>query len=290
VLTVRAPAKLNLTLEVLRKRPDGYHEVRSVLQAISLCDLLHFEESDGIRITSDLKGWSAGESLVSRAVALLREATGCSEGANIKIEKRVPLLSGLGGDSSDAAAALRGLNRLWKLNLTGERLHGLAARLGSDVAFFLHGGTALSEGRGEIVTPLPPLPESWVVLVLPDVPREPGKTAAMYRRLKPSHYTDGKITEKLVRALREGRRISPSRLFNTFENVAFAPRAKPRVYAEHLVKLGAPRVHLAGSGPALFTLLNDKKRAEDLHARCRDQGMETYLVRTLTDGESQDLR
>ena len=125
------------------------------------------------------------------------------------------------GTAADAAATLRGLNELWELSLPTEKLLELAAQLGSDVAFFLYGGTALAEGRGEMITPLPPLPHMWVVLVVPDVPRLPGKTKKLYASLKPGHYTDGQITEKLVKALKEGREFKPSMLFNTFENVAF---------------------------------------------------------------------
>ncbi|MFC1981580.1 4-(cytidine 5'-diphospho)-2-C-methyl-D-erythritol kinase [Chloroflexota bacterium] len=160
MLTVPAPAKLNLTLEVLGKRPDGFHEIRSVIQAINLCDSLRFQLSQEVTVKSDMPDWSAEESLVSKAASLLQRTTGCSKGASIEVEKLIPLISGLGGDSSDAAAALRGLNQLWKLGLTQEKLVGLAAQLGSDVAFFLYGGTALAEGRGELVTPLPPPPQN----------------------------------------------------------------------------------------------------------------------------------
>lgn len=280
MLTVLAPAKINLTLEVLGKRPDGFHEIRSVLQTIDLCDSLHFQTGQGIAFKADLPDWSAEESLVARAVSLLQKATGYSEGAAIEVEKRIPLVSGLGGDSSDAAAVLRGLNELWELGLSRESMLDLAAQLGSDVAFFLHGSTALVEERGEKVTPLPPLPHMWVVLVVPDVPRAPGKTAQLYANLNASHYTEGKITKKLVEALNAGREFKPSMLFNTFENVAFEHFPDLKFYKEHIIKLGAPHIHLAGSGPTLFTLLKDKAQAEDLYTLCEQQGMEAYLVET----------
>jgi len=281
LIIIKAPAKLNLTLEVLGKRPDGFHEIRSVLQTIDLCDTLHFEAGDGISFRCDIKGWSAGESLVSRAASLIQEAAGDPKGAAIRIEKRVPLTSGLGGDSSDAAAVLHGLNELWGLGLTQEKLLELAARLGSDVFFFLHGGTALVEGRGEQVTPLPSLSEMWVVLVVPDVPVEPGKTARMYGNLKPSYYTDGGITEKLATTLSENKEPDMSLLFNTFENVAYDSFSGLSVYKEHLIRLGAPHVHLAGSGPTLFTMFKDRVQAEDLYNSCKKQGMKAYLTATL---------
>ena len=277
MLTVLAPAKINLTLEVLGERPDGYHQIRSVIQTINLCDSLRFRLSDELQFSCDNPELVIEESLVSRATSLLQQATGCFKGAIIEISKRIPLASGLGGDSSDAAAILHGLNRLWQLGLSLRELLELAPRLGSDVAFFLYGGTALVEGRGEIVTPLPPLPHRWVVLVIPPVPRMPGKTKQLYASVRPSHYTDGQITDKFIKALGE---FKPSMLFNTFENVAFDRFSGLKVYKEHLIKLGASNVHLAGSGPTLFTMLEDKAQAEDLYTRCKQQGMECYLAET----------
>jgi 4-diphosphocytidyl-2-C-methyl-D-erythritol kinase len=291
MVTITAPAKINLTLEVLRKRPDGFrqkgaqpegfHEIRSILQTIDLCDTLHLEAGTGISFQCDMPGWSTEKSLVSRAISLLREATGCTHGVEIKIEKCIPLSSGLGGDSSDAAALLRGLNELWGLGLQQEKLVGLASTLGSDVTFFLHGGTALAEGRGEIVTPLPPLARMWVVLVMPGVPVESGKTGKMYARLKPANFTDGSYTERMIEALHKDWEFSPSMLFNTFENIAFGDYNMRKVYVEHIIKLGAPHVHLAGSGPALFMMFQNKENAGELYTRCKNQGMNVYMVGTI---------
>jgi 4-diphosphocytidyl-2-C-methyl-D-erythritol kinase len=285
MLTVQAPAKINLTLEILGKRPDGFHEIRSVFQTIDLCDCLRFREGQSISFRCDMPGWSAGNSLVTRAVNLLQEAAGCSRGATIEVDKCIPMVTGLGGDSSDAAAVLRGLNELWELNLPTEKLVTLAVKLGSDVAFFLYSSTALAEGRGEKITPLPPLADMQVLLVVPDVPRLARKTERMYASLKPSHYTDGKITGRLVKALNEGRGFQPSLLFNTFENVAFDRFSGLTAYKEHIIKLGAPHVHLAGSGPTLFIMLKDRAQAEELYTRCKQQGMEAYLVGILTGYE-----
>src|SRR5208283_472201 len=120
--------------------------------------------------------WSSEQSLVIKAVKLLKEATGCTKGAKIKIKKRIPLISGLGGDSSDAAAVLHGLNEFWELNIPPNKLRDMAQNLGSDVSFFLTGGTALMAGRGETITALPPVPHQWVILVILDISRIPGKT------------------------------------------------------------------------------------------------------------------
>ena len=281
MLTVTAPAKINLTLEVLGKRPDGYHEIRSVVQTVSLRDELTFDESQGISIVCDMPGWSAEKSLVSRAVALVKEAAGCTGGAAITVNKNIPLMSGLGGDSSNAAAVLKGLNQFWQLGLSVAELEAMAGQLGSDVGFFLKGGTALAEGRGERITPLPPLPRSWAVLVVPEVTTQEGKTARMYSSLTNAHYTDGKITERLMDDIKQRGALETSLLFNAFENIAFDRFEIRRVYVEHLLKLGAPHVHLAGSGPTLFTMYPNRPEVEDLFARCQGQGMAVYLVETV---------
>jgi 4-diphosphocytidyl-2-C-methyl-D-erythritol kinase len=280
VVEVKAPAKINLTLEVLGERSDGFHEIRSVVQTIDLYDDLRFRSNLQLRFICDTPDFIAGESLVSRAAALLQETSGSDRGATIEVKKRIPLVAGLGGDSSDAAAVLSGLNQLWKLRLSLVELAELASKLGSDVPFFLYGGTALMEGRGEKLKVLPPLPQRWVVLLVPPFSRMKEKTTRLYAGLKSSHYTDGQITEKLVKALND-EKFRPSLLFNTFENVAFELFPKLKLYRDHFVKLGAYQVHLAGSGPTLFTMMDDEMQAENLYARCQLQNLEAYLAQTV---------
>lgn len=281
MLIIEAPAKINLTLEVLGKRPDGYHEIRSVIQTVNFCDSLQITLTKGdVQFKSNKSVWSGEQSLVAKAVKLLQVTTGSTQGASIKIKKSLPLISGLGGDSSDAAAVLRGLNQLWELGLSTSKLQALAQELGSDVSFFLSGSTALMEGRGEKVTPLPPMPHQWVILVIPNISRLPGKTKRIYGMLRPAHYTDGKITEKLVTNLKSGREFSTSFLYNVFENVVFAPGEELSILRDHILKIGAPNIHLAGSGPTLFTLLENKSQAEDLRFRLKNQGLEAFLTET----------
>jgi 4-diphosphocytidyl-2-C-methyl-D-erythritol kinase len=278
---IKALAKINLTLEVLGERPDGFHEIRSVIQTIDLYDSLRFRSNRKLRFSCDNPDFIMEESLVSRAAAMLQEAGGFSGGATIDIKKRIPLVAGLGGDSSDAAAVLSGLNKLWKLHLSPFELLELASKLGSDVPFFIYGGTVLVEGRGEKLKALPPLPRRWVVLLVPPFSRMPEKTGKLYASLKSSHYTDGQITEKLVKALHDRRGFKPSLLFNTFENTAFELFPKLKLYRDHFIKLGAYNVHLAGSGPALFAMLDDQFQAENLYARCEQQGLDCYLAETV---------
>ena len=281
MLSVLAPAKLNLTLEVLAKRGDGFHEIRSVIQTVSLCDRLDFRLSDDITFKCDEPGWLLEKSLVPRAASLLQKASGCHKGATITVNKCIPLLSGLGGDSSDAAACLRGLNQLWGLSLSREELAPLASQLGSDVAFFLFGGTALAQGRGEMVSPLSSLPHMWVVLLMPPVPRPIGKTAQLYAGLEASHYTEGQITDGLVKLLSGGEEVAPAKLFNVFDNIADDSFSGLNNYRKQFLGAGAGSVHLAGSGPALFTLVKDKLQAERLYNNLKKLGLEAYLAETL---------
>ena len=280
MLAIEAPAKINLTLEVLGERPDGFHEIRSVVQTIDFCDSLHFSPCDSVQIQCNLPDWSMEQALAAKAVKLFQKTTGHVKGVRVAINKRIPLMSGLGGDSSDAAAVLRGLNRLWKAELSPEALREMAQQLGSDVPLFLYGGTALMEGRGERITALPSFPHHWVILIIPDVPKLPGKTKKLYGMLKSSHYTGGEITERLAANLKSGQRFTDSELFNTFENVTFTRGAELNSYRNHVLKIGAPNVHLAGSGPTLFTIMEDKIQAEDLWKRLKNHGMEAYLTET----------
>ena len=275
---VLAPAKLNLTLEVLAKRPDSFHEIRSTLQTINLCDSLYFQLGPNIEFGCDVPDWISEKSLVSKAASLLQGVTGSPNGAIIEVKKRIPLMSGLGGDSSDAVATLHGLNKLWGLGLSRDELLNLASQLGSDVAFFVYGGTALVEGRGERVIPLPPLPHMWIVLMMPPVPRMEGKTKRLYSSLKVSHYTDGRITDRLVTWLTGKREVILSNLFNVFDGVALDSFTGLKEYWQQFLEAGAQEVHLAGSGPALFTLIKDKAEAEKIHWRLQQQGLESYLT------------
>jgi len=281
VLTLKAPAKLNLTLEVLAKCQDGFHEIRSVIQTINLCDSLRFKPSQNVEYHSNQPGWIPEKSLVSRAVSLLQQVTRYNKGVTLEVYKRIPLLSGLGGDSSDAAATLRGLNRLWGLGLSPKELLVLASQLGSDVAFFIYGGTALVKGRGEIVSPLPPISPMWVVLMLPPVPRLLGKTERLYARLEASHYTEGKITDRLVAQINGDREVMPSMLFNVFDDIALDSFAGLKEYRQQFLVAGAEMVHLAGSGPTLFTVMRNRAQAEKIYRRLRRQGLESHLVATL---------
>ncbi|MDD4923802.1 MAG: 4-(cytidine 5'-diphospho)-2-C-methyl-D-erythritol kinase [Dehalococcoidales bacterium] len=281
MLTVEAPAKINLTLEVLAKRQDGYHEISSIIQAIDLCDVLSFDEGSSIEIVCDNPDWQAEKSLIPRTVELLLESSACSKGVKISLLKRIPLLSGLAGDSSAAAATLKGLNIFWGLGYTPGQLADFAAKLGSDVSFFLSGGTALVQGRGEIVSPLPSLPEMWVVLLMPDLERTIGKTGKMYSSLEQSFFSTGEKTDNLVSKLTRNGEIDNSALFNVFEHVAYNIYDGLDKCRNDFLSAGAAGVHLAGSGPTLFTMVKNKNDALEICERLKEKGYNACAVKTL---------
>jgi 4-diphosphocytidyl-2-C-methyl-D-erythritol kinase len=282
MLTVEAPAKINLTLEVLGKRPDGYHEIRTILQSLSLHDTLHFEESDTLAYHCDSDSWDAEKSLVSRAARMLQEKFGINGGARISLEKRIALSSGLGGDSSDAAAVIKGLNQLWDLRMTREEMSGSAASLGSDVPFFLDGPTALAKGRGEIITPLPSPLRAWIVLLLPEVRLKESKTGFMYSLLKPEHYTAGAVTTELTQRLAGGNFLAEGDLYNVFEHVVFGAFAGLDRYWSEFRKVAGVPVHLAGAGPALSALFSDKQRAAGVKQALQTLAFNAILTETLS--------
>jgi 4-diphosphocytidyl-2-C-methyl-D-erythritol kinase len=187
----------------------------------------------------------------------------------------------LGGGSSDAAAALRGLNKLWRLRLSTKELLPLAAKLGSDVPFFLYGGAALAEGRGELVTPLRKGIKAWVVLLDPGLPQLPDKTRQLYISLCQSNFTRGEFTVKMADALSQGHDLDAALVFNAFESVAFEVFRTLGDYRERFLAAGADWVHLAGSGPTLYTLIEDKQKAERLCESLTGQGLKCYLAQTL---------
>lgn len=287
MLTLPAYAKINLVLEVLGKREDGYHQVATVMQTISLQDTLSFDLArERISLECDIPEMVSPDNLVLRAAYLLREATGCRKGARISLEKRIPPASGLGGGSSDAATTLKALDGLWELYLTPEELMGLAIKLGSDVPFFVGGGTCLVEGRGEKVTPLPPLPHSWLVLLRPplEVAR---KTAQLYARLLPEHFSGGEQARKLAEFLRHSRERGikgvrvENLLYNVFERVAFSFFPGVEEFGQLLVASGAADVHLAGSGPTLFALVSDQAQGEQVCSQLKPARGEIFLVNTV---------
>jgi 4-diphosphocytidyl-2-C-methyl-D-erythritol kinase len=283
-LVVWAPAKVNLYLEVLGKRPDGYHEIATVLAAVSLYDTLVFkEESSGaVSLRCDHPGLSTdADNLVLRAAALVRRVTGCTRGARVALAKRIPLAAGLAGGSSDAAATLAGLNRLWRLGLDGPELAALAAELGSDVAFFFATPAAWATGRGERVTPLALGRTLYLVLLCPPVGLA---TADVYRAVTVA--TRPQSGEAIRAALARGDALEVGRLLHNRLQPA-AERLCPAVAEYHacLAALRPAGQLMSGSGSSLFALCRDRREADRVAWALRDGpcgqgGARVFVVRS----------
>jgi len=281
------PAKLNLTLEVLGRRPDGYHDLASVFQAIDLRDVLRLWPAASLSLecsTPDLVGEG---NLVLRAARLLQAEAGVATGARLHLAKRIPVAAGLGGGSSDAAAVLVGLNRLWGLEWPAESLVELAARLGSDVPFFLGPPTALAAGRGEQLSPLPALAPHIALVVRPALRQPPprDKTRRLYAALRPEDYRDGAASRQLAEAIGAGRPLDPALLVNSFERVARGLCPEVAEAAAAMLVAGAWWIRLAGSGPCLYTLFRqDGAGAQQAAAEAeglRASGVEIHVAATL---------
>jgi len=285
MLKYLAPAKINLVLEVLGKRDDGYHEIRSLIETIDLCDILTFKLADVISLKCTEPSLQTSDNLVIKAAELLRRASGCQKGAGIKLEKRIPWGMGLGGGSSDGATTLSALNKLWDLKLTTPDLVKLAAQLGSDVPFFVHGGAALIEGRGEKVTPLAAPVPGWFVLLMPPLLRMPGKTKQLYSRLDTKHFTDGQFVDRAVTSWSQEKKLAPSLFFNAFDKVALEAFPGLDVYWKRFEEAGGRGIHLVGSGPASFTPVNTEAEAEKICDLLCQQGLEAYSVSTVISGD-----
>ena len=280
-----APAKINLTLEILNKRADGYHDINSVMQTIDLCDTLTFWENDWIQVIPEYYNLPSEDTLpcnenlnylknnlVFKAALILKEETGCRKGALIQLKKYIPSSAGLGGGSSDAAATLKGLNKLWNLKLSMKELAEIGSKIGSDISFFIYGGTCLSRGRGEIIEKIKSISKKWLVVILLPL-RINDKTKKLYSYVTFKNYSDGKFTKNLIENINNngcnnfqnlistnnknfknntnGSEID-SLLFNIFETIYNEYFEEYKNWADKLNKIIDKPFHLSGSGPSIF--------------------------------------
>lgn len=264
-----APAKLNLTLDIFPRREDGYHPLKTVMQTVSLCDDVKISlEGSGRRLSCAWKkGFEGGalpqgeENLCWKAADAFFARTGKEpEGVNIQITKRIPMEAGLAGGSSDAAAVLRGLNTLMGEPLDPFTLAEVGAEVGSDVPYCVLGGTALCEGRGEVVTILPPAPKLLITLCKPDFGIS---TKALYERIDQETITDRPDNEAMIRALRSGDVSQIGGLLkNVFEPLAIADHPEIEEIKQTMQSCGALGTQMTGSGSAVFGIFNKKEDAE----------------------------
>jgi 4-diphosphocytidyl-2-C-methyl-D-erythritol kinase len=269
VLRYRAYGKVNLGLEVLRLRSDGYHEVLTVLQTVSLADDLAFEPARSLSVVPDHPAVPRdGRNLVIRAGRALQRRFGIRKGARVTIRKRLPVGGGMGGGSSDAACGLVGLSSLWSLNPDREELERIASGLGSDVPFFLSGGTCLGKGRGEVLESLPGLPACFLAIALPGYGVS---TAWAYKNLemRAGGLTNpGECIKMIVSFLEAGEVQGVARsLYNRLEEAVFPAYPDLAGLKEGLVGCGAMGALLSGSGSAVFGLFAEEVRGQDLGSR-----------------------
>ncbi len=263
-LSLRAPAKINWFLSVLGRRSDGYHDIVSPMQCVSLFDVLDFEESDCIELESEMD-IPPGENLVYRAAALLREHASYRGGAKITLRKEIPSAAGLGGGSSDAAFTLIGLNRLWGLRREKEELTRLASALGSDVPFFIEGPFSLIEGRGEKVSPLAAESSVTMLLVNPGVPVAAAWAYGAYK----TELTKKNVDIKLFCQALAGKDFSSlgSMIFNDLEKPVTARYPVVAEIKEMLIASGAVISCMSGSGPTVFGVFRSEGQALDASAK-----------------------
>ncbi|WP_071393075.1 4-(cytidine 5'-diphospho)-2-C-methyl-D-erythritol kinase [Bacillus tuaregi] len=287
-LLVKAPAKINLSLDVLHKRSDGYHEVEMIMTTIDLADRLELSllERDEISIISHNRFVPDDQrNLAYQAARLLKERFSIRKGVAIAIEKTIPVAAGLAGGSSDAAAALRGLNKLWDLGLTMKELAELGAEIGSDVSFCVYGGTALARGRGEVITPLPSPPTCWVVLAKPFIGVS---TADVYRRLELPKITHPD-TKAMIQAI-EANDFSGvcANLGNVLEDVTLKLHPEVALIKDQMKRFGADAVLMSGSGPTVFGLVQHDSRMQRVYNGLRGFCDQVFAVRMLGEQHTLD--
>lgn len=275
-ITAFANAKINLTLDVLNKRLDGYHDIDTVMQSVSIFDTLYIEITDGeIKVSTNFKTIEDQENLVFKAISLFYEMANISGGAKCHVIKRIPLLSGLGGGSADAAAAILALNKYYNEPLNYEQLQDLSVLLGADVPFFLVGGTVRAQGIGEDLYALKYLGDYNVLLV-----KQGNKTSTktMYGKIDSSQSTSSLFTDDFVEALENNESLK-NKCGNRFLDV-LDDKEKKEILIKKISSFNADAVGLSGAGPTVFGLFKDFASAFSAYNHFKDNNFECYLCKT----------
>lgn len=279
-LVVSAAAKINLALEILGKRADGYHEIATVMQTVDLSDRLVLEDAADVALHTTSPGIpSDATNLAVRAADVVRRAAGSGRGVRITLDKRIPVAAGLGGGSADAAAVVVGLNRLWRLRWPVARLEAIAAEIGMDVPFFVRGGTALATGRGEKLEPL----AAGALAVVLVHPRFAVSTAQAYGWVTADAYGDGSRARAVADAVRSRRatRVAAT-LYNGLEAAVAARHPEIERMKAALMAAGALGAAMSGSGPTVFGVARSFEHACQIRRRLTRGRWECWAVRTLT--------
>jgi 4-diphosphocytidyl-2-C-methyl-D-erythritol kinase len=284
----KAPAKINLSLDVLHKRKDGFHEVKMIMTTIDLADRVELVDLpyDEIRIISHNRFVPDDQrNLAYQAAKLLKDRFKIRKGISISITKTIPVAAGLAGGSSDAAATLRGLNRLWNLGLTLDELANLGAEIGSDVSFCVYGGTALATGRGEIIQHITPPPHCWIVLAKPTIGVS---TADVYKNLNINSIHHPNV-EGMIEALKIGNYDQICNLMgNVLESVTLHMYPEVANIKDQMKRFGADAVLMSGSGPTVFGLVQYESRLPRVYNGLRGFCDQVFAVRMLGERNSLD--
>ncbi|WP_102693389.1 4-(cytidine 5'-diphospho)-2-C-methyl-D-erythritol kinase [Rummeliibacillus pycnus] len=281
MLYVKAPAKINLTLDVLYKRPDGYHEVEMVMTTVDLADRVGLKiRNDGQILIHSSSNFVPDDqrNLAYQAAKLLQDTYSVQKGVSITIDKQIPVAAGLAGGSSDAAATLKGLNTLWNLNLSIDKLAELGAKIGSDVSFCVYGGTAIARGRGEKIEHIATPPSCWVVLAKPTIGVS---TAAVYGGLNIEEVKHPNTLQMRQAIEDKDYTLLCSTIGNVLESVTLKLHPEVAVIKEQMSRFGADAVLMSGSGPTVFGLVQNKARVSRIVNGLRGFCDEVYAVRLL---------
>lgn len=276
----RAYAKINLGLDVLRKRQDGYHEVRMIMQNIGVCDVLEFEkvQESGIQIDINNSDLPVNEdNLIYKAAKLIMDKYDIKEGLKVSLTKNIPVAAGLAGGSTDAAATLKAVNDLWTLGLTGEELRNLGVKIGADVPYCIMGGTAISEGIGEILSPICDCPKCYVLIAKPPVGVS---TKYVYEHLKINELVHPDI-DAIIEAIEHDNICAVAdNLGNVLESVTIGEYPVIEDIKNIMKENGALNALMSGSGPTVFGLFDNKEKMSDAAKAVRASSLAKDIVET----------
>lgn len=259
-ITLKSPAKINLALKIKEKRKDGYHEIETIMQTIDLSDKITIKKKNkGITVKTNIEALNNKENIAYKALLEMKKYIG-NDGVEIYIEKNIPIGSGLGGGSSNAATVIKGINKLFNLSLDNDTLYEIAEKLGSDVPFFILGGTSFVTGRGDIIKKLPDLDEFYVVIVNPNFKISAAWAYTEYDKLNKK---SNNSLKHLINLIKNKKDITWQEGWeNDFEEVIFKNYPELLIIKEKLKELGALFVLLSGSGPSIYGIFKNKKQAQ----------------------------
>lgn len=290
-MKLRAYAKINLGLDVLRRREDGYHDVKMIMQTIQMYDMLEMEKSEqpGIHLTTNLSYIPVNENnLAYKAVKLLMDQYRIEEGITISLNKFIPVAAGMAGGSSDAAAALVGVNRMFQLGLTRQQLMKLGVKIGADVPYCVMRGTALAEGIGEKLTALPPMPQCYVLIGKPGINVS---TKFVYTNLNLGPDTHHPDIDGMIQALQDRDLYGiTDRMENVLESVTIPAYPVIETIKNHMKAHGAVNAMMSGSGPTVFGIFDDKEKAEYACEKLKESMLtkQTFLTTVFNNGGTPD--